>query len=480
MPATNHMQINHTKIVCTIGPASEERSRLAELVEAGMNVVRLNFSHGTHDWHRERIRLVRDIERESQRPIAILQDLCGPKMRIGGVPTEGIELIVGRECTLATGPSSEAALVPRIPIPIPGLISALRPGNVVYLDDAQIELEVVRRSDDEVTCCVRHGGILLSKKGIAAPGVAFQIDALTDKDLRDAAFGIAEGVDYIGVSFVRQASDMLPVRKLINEANAATKIIAKIEKPEAIENLESILLAADGLMVARGDLGVEVPLHHVPILQKKIIRQAAAAGKPVITATQMLESMIKSPRPTRAEVSDVANAVFDGTSAVMLSGETAMGSFPIQAVRVMSATAKYAEENLPYERMLRESIAVDAQSRTEAITHGIAEIANEIKASAILCSTTSGTTARELARLRLSIPIIAATHNIATYRQLSLSWGVRPLLVPATTNGEERIATTIRESKTLGWISSGQTVAVATVPAVGVAGGTNGFRVETV
>ncbi len=472
--------MNHTKIVCTIGPVTQERNRLVELVEAGMNVARLNFSHGTHEWHRDRIRLLREIELERKCPIAILQDLCGPKMRIGEVPNEGIELLLGRECVLAIEEYSNALSIPTIPVPIPGLISALRPGNVVYLDDAQIELEVVACCDDGVRCCVRHGGILVSRKGITVPGVAFQIDALTEKDLRDAAFGIAEGVDYIGVSFVRLASDMQPVRRLIEEAGAATKIIAKIEKPEAIENLGSILSAADGLMVARGDLGVEVPLHQVPILQKRIIRQANAMGKPVITATQMLESMIKSPRPTRAEVSDIANAVFDGTSAVMLSGETAMGAFPIQSVRIMAATAKFAEDYLPYDRMLRESIAVKAESRTEAITHGIAEIANDIGAVAIICSTTSGATARELARLRMAMPIIAATHNVATYRQLAILWGVRPLFVPEATSGEMRVAAILQESKARNWIASGETVAIATVPIVGVAGGTNGFRIETV
>ena len=472
--------MTHTKIVCTIGPATESKNRLAELAEAGMNVARLNFSHGTYEWHRDRIRFVREIELERKRPIAILQDLCGPKMRIGEVPKEGIELLLSRNFVLSSGSFSDDSSIPRIPVPIPGLVEALQPGNVVYLDDAQIELEVVARCDEGVRCCVRHGGTLLSRKGITAPGVAFQIDALTEKDLRDAAFGIAEGVDYIGVSFVRQASDMQPVRQLIETTGAATKIIAKIEKPEAISNLESILAAADGLMVARGDLGVEVPLYQVPILQKRIIRSANAAGKPVITATQMLESMIKSPRPKRAEVSDIANAIFDGTSAVMLSGETAMGAFPMQSVRIMAATAEFAEANLPYDRMLREAIAVKAASRTEAISHGIAEIANDIGVAAILCSTTSGATARELARLRLAIPIVAATHNLATYRQLALLWGVRPLLVHETTNGADRLASIIQESKARSWIASGDAVAIATVPIVGVAGGTNGFRIETV
>ncbi len=453
--------MKHTKIVCTIGPATAELDRLRELVQAGMNVARLNFSHGTHEWHGERIQLLRGLEEESGRPIGILQDLCGPKLRIGEVPQEGVELLPGRECLLSTEPFA-AGPPPRIPVPLPGLLAALQPGGLVFMDDAQIELEVVARRGGDVQCRVRHGGTLLSRKGVTAPGASFQIDALTEKDLQDAAFGIAEGVDYLGVSFVRRASDMDPVRDLIKRAAAPTRIIAKIEKPEALANLDDILEAADGLMVARGDLGVEVPLHSVPVLQKQIIRQANPAGKPVITATQMMESMIKSPRPTRAEVSDVANAVYDGTSAVMLSGETAMGDFPAQTVRAMAATVEYAEAHLPYEQLLREAIAAHSVSRTQAISQGVAEIAVDLGAAAILCSTSSGDTARQLARLRLRLPIIAATHNESTYRQLALLWGVHPLLVPATGRSEERVNATIQAARSAGWVQPGQTVAVVT------------------
>jgi pyruvate kinase len=472
--------MRRTKIVCTIGPVTAAKDRLAELFQAGMNVARLNFSHGTHEWHRERIHLLREIEAEQRCPIAVLQDLCGPKLRIGEVPKEGIELLVGRECVLSTEPFAPGPPSPRIPIPLPGLIAALQPGGLVYMNDAQIELEVMDRRDDGVLCRVRHGGTLFSHKGVNAPGASFQINALTEKDVRDAAFGIAEGVDYIGISFVRQASDLAPVRSLIEQADAKTRIIAKIEKPEALANLESILAAADGLMVARGDLGVEVPLHQVPILQKQIIHSAGAVGKPVITATQMLESMIKSPRPTRAEVSDVANAIFDGTSAVMLSGETALGDFPIESVRVMAATAEFAEAHLPYERLLREAVDARATSPTEAISQGVAEIAAEVGAAAIICSTFSGETARQFARMRLALPIIAATHRSSTYRQLALLWGVRPLLVAETTNPDERIAAMVQSAQAAGWIKPGQTVAIASGTKVGTAGGTNSFRLQSV
>jgi pyruvate kinase len=471
--------VRRTKIVCTIGPATESEDRLDELLQAGMNVARLNFSHGTHAWHGQRIDLLRRLEAQHARPIAILQDLCGPKLRIGELPPEGVELTRDSRCLLAAGafaPGPE----PVIPVPLSGLLEALQPGGLVYMDDAQIELEVLDRQSDAVRCRVRHGGRLLSRKGVAAPGAQFQIDSLTDKDLADAAFGIAQGVDYIGVSFVRRASDMDPVRSLIVAAGAGTRIIAKIEKPEALANLDAILAAADGLMVARGDLGVELPLHEVPVLQKQIIRRCRAAGKPVITATQMMESMIHSPRPTRAEVSDVANAIFDGTSAVMLSGETAMGEFPIETVRAMAATAEAAEAHLPYGQLLREALDAPARSPTEAISQGVVEIASDVGAAAILCSTTSGETPRQLARVRSALPIIAGTADVATYRQLALQWGVQPLLVPHTTDGHERARDIIRAALAAGWLTAGQTVAIVTGTSVGTPGNTNGFRLETV
>jgi pyruvate kinase len=472
--------VKRTKIVCTIGPATEEKDCLWELFEAGMNVARLNFSHGTYDWHCERIRLLREIEAERRRPIAILQDLCGPKLRIGEVPQDGLELLLGRECLLSAGEFVLEAAVPQIPVPLPGLLGALRPGGSVYLDDAQIELEIIDRRRDGVLCRVRRGGTLLSRKGITAPGVSFQIEALTEKDLRDAAVGLAEGVDYIGVSFVRKASDIVPLRSLIEEARSQAHIIAKIERPEALVNLDAILAAADGLMVARGDLGVEVPLHQIPVLQKQLIRSANAAGKPIITATQMMESMIKSPRPTRAEVSDVANAVCDGTSAVMLSGETATGDFPIETVKAMVATAEFAEIHLPYERLLSEAVAADSASPTEAISQGVAEIAADLGAVAILCSTSSGETARQFARIRSKLPIFAATHNKSTYRQLAMLWGVFPLLLDETTSSEKRIAAAVDAAKKFDWIKSGQTIAITTATTVGTPGRTNGFRLETV
>ncbi|HEU4754879.1 MAG TPA: pyruvate kinase, partial [Armatimonadota bacterium] len=333
----------------------------------------------------------------------------------------------------------EPGEIPRIPVPIPELVSMLSIGNQVYLDDGQIELTVVDERNDEAIAQVVHGGCLMSRKGIAAPSVPFQIASLTSKDYKDLDFGLSLGMDWIAVSFVRRASDLEPVRAVARKKGVDAKVIAKIEKPEAVEALDEILESADGLMVARGDLGVEMPLYQVPIIQKELIRRCVRQGKPVITATQMLESMTRSPRPTRAEVSDVANAILDGTSAVMLSGETAVGQYPVQAVATMSAIAEYTEAHLDYRRLLEEGLRNPVSSITDAISQGVAEIATDLDAAAILCSTTSGHTARMVSRMRAKVPIIAATANLRTYHRLALIWGVRPLLVPATTNTDEML-----------------------------------------
>ncbi len=477
-PNGNHA-VRRTKIVCTLGPASESKERLLELARAGMDVVRLNFSHGTHAWHLERIRLIREVEQEIGRPLAILQDLSGPKLRIGDLPEGGIVLVSGSQCLLTAEPSA-AGEIPRIQVDIPELLAALDTGHRVSMDDGQIELNVLRRDGDAVLCEVLHGGCVLSHKGIAAPSVPFEIPALTEKDFADARFGLEAGVDWIAVSFVRRAEDLEPIRAVIRSAGGNTPLIAKIEKPEAVQRLDEILDAADGLMVARGDLGVELPLFQVPVIQKELIRKCVRKGKPVITATQMLESMTRSPRPTRAEVSDVANAIMDGTSAVMLSGETAMGEFPETTVATMASIAEYTESHLDYGRILAEGIHGHAHSITDAISQGVAEIASDLHADAILCSTTSGLTARMVARLRPRMPIVAATANLNTYRRLALIWGVRPLLVTPPTNTDEMLQFTVDGACRAGWIERGQTVVITSGIPVGVAGHTNLIKVQKV
>jgi pyruvate kinase len=471
--------MRRTKIVCTLGPASETPERIGALVGAGMDVARLNFSHNTHESHAERFRLVREASAAAERPIAVLQDLSGPKLRIGELPEAGVELRTGAAWRL-TPERVSGDPAADIPVPLPDLLAALQPGHHVYLDDGQIDLVITGRTDGGVACEVQHGGVLCSRKGINAPAVPFQIPSVTEKDLTDLRFGLALGVDWVAVSFVRRGADLERVRDAIRAAGSEAHVIAKIEKPEAVAALDEILAAADGLMVARGDLGVETPLVQVPILQKELIRRCYRAGKPVITATQMLESMTHSPRPTRAEVSDVANAIMDGTSAVMLSGETAMGEYPVETVRTMAAIADYTEEHLDYEGLLEHGLRSDIGSITDAISQGVAEIAHDLKVAAILCSTTSGHTARMVARMRPRMPIIAATANEATYRRLALIWGVRPLLVAPTTNTDEMLAATVKGALRAGWVLPGQTVVITSGVPVGTPGHTNLIKVQTV
>jgi len=472
--------MRRTKIVCTLGPASSDRQRILDLAYAGMDVARLNFSHGTQAEHAERFRLLRELEPVLGRPTCVLQDLSGPKLRIGDLPAGGVELRKGRTCRLVPGPY-EAAPEPRIPVPIPELLEALAPGHHVFLDDGQIALAIVGEPEGGgVECRVVHGGILLSRKGLCAPDVPLRLAALTEKDLDDLAFGLQLGVDWVAVSFVRRAADFAPVRALAQRHGADVHIIAKIERPEAVEALDEILAAADGVMVARGDLGVEIPLHQVPITQKEIIRRCNRVGKPCITATQMLESMTRSPRPTRAEASDVANAVLDGTDALMLSGETAMGDFPVEAVETMARIADYTERHLDYDALLREALRPTAESITDAISQGVAQIAAELRVDAILCSTTSGHTARMVARTHPRMHIIAATANERTYRRLSLLRGVRPMLVQPTTNTDEMLAATVQGALTAGWIRHGQTVVITSGVPVGTPGSTNLIKVQRV
>ena len=444
-----------------------------------MDVARLNFSHGTHEWHAERMGILRELEEELGRPISVLQDLSGPKLRIGELPAEGVQLTPGDACLLH-GDAYAAGPPIAIPLPLPKLLAALQPGHHAFLDDGQIDLLVTERTGDALRCEVVHGGLLMPRKGIAVPAARFGIPSLTEKDLRDLSFGLRLGVDWVAISFVRQAADLIPVRTAADMAGVNAQIIAKIEKPEAVENIEEILAAADGIMVARGDLGVEMPLYRVPIIQKDLIKRCYGAGKPVITATQMLESMTRSPRPTRAEVSDVANAILDGTSAVMLSGETAMGDYPVQTVRTMAAIAEYTEEHLDYPRLLKEGIHSRGGGITDAISQGVSEIAHDLNVAAILCSTTSGHTARMVARLRPPMPIIAATANPATYRRLPLIWGVRPLLVSPARNTDEMLAATVQGALAAGWIKRGETVVITSGVPVGTPGHTNLIKVQQV
>jgi pyruvate kinase len=471
--------MRRTKIVCTLGPASESEAALRGLAEAGMDVARLNFSHGAAPWHQARVRILRRIGAETGRPIAVLQDLSGPKLRIGNVPAPGIDLHSNSTCRLSPD-ASAAGDPPRIELPVPELLQALAPGHQVFLGDGLIALQVERAADGEVECQVMHGGQVHSHMGISAPSVPMAIAATTEKDLADVRLGVELGVDWVAVSFVRAASDLTPVRARLAELGADTPVMAKIERPEAVANLEQIAAAADGLMVARGDLGVEMPLYQVPMVQKQVIAAANRLAKPVVTATQMLDSMTRNPRPTRAEVSDVANAILDGTDAVMLSGETAIGKWPALVVRTMAQIAEYTERGIRYQEIRAAGLRETAANVTDAIAQGAAEVAGDLHAAALLCSTSSGATARALARLRPAMPLVAATASATTCRRLAMTWGVSPVQVAPTTNTEEMVAATVRAAQEAGWIAPGDLVVVASGARIGTAGQTNLVKVQTV
>jgi pyruvate kinase len=425
-----------TKIVCTLGPSSSDEPTIRGLVEAGMDVARLNFSHGTHTHHREVIRLVREAAKDAGKTIPILQDLQGPKIRVGQMRDDGVELVVGAQLILTT----EAQALSdehRVYINYPTLSEDLEAGAAIILDDGNLELKVREVRGRELVTEVVVGGVLRSRKGVNLPNVKTSTPSLTEKDLEDLRFGLAEGVDIIALSFVRDESDVSDLIWRVREAGQRVSIIAKIEKPEAVSRTDQILSKADGLMVARGDLGIEMSLSELPGIQKRIIRKCQEAAKPVITATQMLESMINNPRPTRAEVSDVANAVLDGTDAVMLSGETAIGRHPVRVVESMVRIIKEAEKHLWEQGEDR----LDARSSTHEVTEAVSktayQLARQVGAVAIVCLTASGATARSIARHRPRVPVLAFTDDERVVGQLALTWGTKGFAIPfqADTDG---------------------------------------------
>lgn len=424
------------KIVCTLGPSSNTKEMIKSLIKAGMNVARLNFSHGTHKAHGEKIDLIRETADEMGVPVTILQDLQGPKLRIGKLPEEGLELSAGDLVTL----SSSESYVPDkadkyIPFEIPDLHKALKPGNHILLDDGHLEMEVKAVNGERIDAVVTLGGTLKSNKGVNLPGANLSTPIFTEKDREDLEFGLQKGIDMVAISFVRCAEDIITMREAIDTftdqtKTAKTPIIAKIERPEALDELEEIMDVTDGVMVARGDLGVEMAPAAVPIAQKEIIACANAHGRLVITATQMLDSMINNPRPTRAEATDVANAIFDGTDAVMLSGETAAGKFPLESVQMMASIIQRAEKDLDKWGKFDYAASLAQQRDTLSITRAAKELALDQNVVAIVVFTQSGRTARLMSKARPNVPIFAFTPELKTYQQMGLFWGVTPLLVP--------------------------------------------------
>ena len=444
-----------------------------------MDVARLNFSHGTHEEHAARIRTVRAVAHEQNKSVALLQDLCGPKIRVGKM-AEGTRLRPGARFVLTS--EAVTGTEDAVHLPVPAMIACCRPGNRLLLDDGLLELEVTENTPRELVTRVVTGGVLGSNKGISAPGVHLEIEAVTDKDERDVQFGTAQGVDYVALSFVRHASDVHRLRRFMeHHCERVAPIIVKIEKAEAVENLETILHVADGAMVARGDLGIEMPIEDIPLAQKRIIRACNRLGKPVITATQMLDSMIRNPRPTRAEVTDIANAVFDGTDDVMLSGETAVGAYPTEAVATMGRIADCAEAGEDYARILAEKQALHGtESVTDAISEAVAAIAHDTGARAILCGTTSGTTARNVSKFRPRVPILALTTTEEAYRRMALLWGVFPVLAPMPGSTDELIAQTVTVARERGLVQDGDKVVITAGTPLGVPGSTNLIKVHTI
>jgi pyruvate kinase len=419
--------MRRTKIVATIGPATSSPERISAMIAAGMNVARLNFSHGSYDDHTRTRDMVRATAGQAGQPVAILQDLQGPKMRTGRlINDQPVELDQGSRLTITTDDIAGDAT--RISTDYPFLPRDVSPGDRILISDGLIELRVLKTTETEVLTEVIFAGALRPRQGINLPGVHVSMPSVTDKDLRDLAFGVGLGVDYVALSFVRRAADVVQVREALEREGADTPVIAKLERPEALDDLDAILAVADGLMVARGDLGVEIAPERVPGIQKSIIQAANRAGKPVITATQMLESMIASPQPTRAEVSDVANAILDGSDAVMLSGETAIGKYPIRAVEMMARIAGAVEEQALAEAQAALGYPLDELSSIpQGIAAAVSALVRTLPLTAICVVTRTGSTARLVSRYRPGLPILAFTPLESTYRQLSLLWGVIPI-----------------------------------------------------
>ena len=442
-----------------------------------MDVVRINMAHGSYDDHAATIAFARQLEQEYGQPIAVLMDLAGPKLRIGDI--EGGEVLLDEGQDFIVTARAVPGTRQMVSINYPDLPRDVKPGDTILIDEGLIVLQVTSIKDQDVYTKVIEGGPLASRRGVHLPGVMISLSPLSEKDRNDLAFGLKEGVDWVGLSFVRNAEDVMLLRGLIHETASKARVIAKIEKQEAVRDIDGIIEMADGIMIARGDLGIEMPIEDVPLVQKMIINKCMVVGKPVITATQMLDSMIRNPRPTRAEVSDVANAVLDGTDALMLSGETAMGKFPVESVEVMAKTIMAAETTLTY-CVDRGDIRRQRLTTTEAISGATCEIATSLRASAIITSTQSGTTARQVAKHRPAMPIIAVSPSEEVVRQLKLTWGVIPLKVGPSTNIDNMFDIAVDAPLNAGIIERGDLVVITAGVLVNVPGTTNLIKVHRV
>jgi pyruvate kinase len=464
-----------TKIVATIGPASASPEVLARLFHAGADVFRLNFSHGTHEDHAARIATIRELEERAGHPIGILADVQGPKLRVGRFGGGRVQLQTGQAFTLDLNPTPGD--VRRVNLPHPEIIAAAKIGTTLLLDDGKLRLRVERVRDDRLETTVVVGGPLSDRKGVNVPDVVLPIPALTAKDREDMAFALGQGVDYIGLSFVQRPADVLEAKEL---AAGRAWIMTKLEKPQALDNLDEILRLSDAVMVARGDLGVELPPEEVPLAQKRIVRAARQLGRPVVVATQMLESMINAPAPTRAEASDVATAVFDGADAVMLSAETAAGLYPFEAVNIMDRIIARVEQDPGWRAIIDASRHAPERSTADAIAAAARQVAHTVEAVAICAFTDSGSTALRAARERPEAPVMSLTPSAATGRRLALVWGVHPVVTPHTHTMTETVARATRIAAQEGFATHGQSIVVIAGIPFGTPGTTNALRVAQV
>jgi pyruvate kinase len=467
------MTPRRTKIVATIGPACSTPEKVRELVDAGMDAARLNLSHGTHEDHAARAKLVRDVQEEVGRPLALIGDLQGPKFRVGGLD-QPLVLAQGSEVTVVT--SGDGAGNGELPVAPAAIGEVLRPGHEVLIDDGMIRLRVDAVESGRFRCGVVVGGTVTSNKGVNLPGVPIPIPSLTKKDLDDLQFALGLGADFVALSFVRAAADVRDLQAIIRQYGSAARVIAKIEKAEAVEALEDVLHEADAVMVARGDLGVEIGAATVPLLQKRIILRCLEVGKPVITATQMLESMIEHAEPTRAEASDIANAILDGTSAIMLSAETATGNYPVEAVRTMDNIARAVEPSMGYRHQMPEPGEETTVGR--AMSNAACDLAEALGARAIIVPTFTGRTASAVARLRPRRPIVGLSHHQTAVQQMALEWGVTPVLMPQSDDVEDLWSRSIESALNSGAIDPGDRIVLTAGTAVNLPGSTNVIKVD--
>jgi pyruvate kinase len=466
-----------TKIICTLGPSTDNDNILKELIRSGMDVARFNFSHADHEEHLGRLKKIEKFRKELNVPVATLLDTKGPEIRIGTFKdNKKIHLKEGQSFTLTT--RNIEGDEEQVSITYPNLIYDIDPGTTILIDDGLIEMTVVEMTATDIICKVKNAGIISNKKGVNVPGIHLSMPFISDKDREDILFGIEHNYDFIAASFVRTAEDIKDIRKMLNKHNSQTKIIAKIENLQGVENIDEIIEVADGIMIARGDMGVEMPYEELPAIQKRIIKKVYNAGKQVITATQMLDSMIKNPRPTRAETTDVANAIYDGTSAIMLSGETAAGAYPVEALKAMVRITLQTEADIDYKKRFRQMDHIGNPDITDAISRATVTTAHDLNAKMIITVTTSGKTARMISRYRPECQIMGCSTDPTVCRQLNLAWGITPLLIAVEHDTFELFDHAIEAVEKAGYLKDGELAVLTAGVPLGTSGTTNIIKVQ--